>query len=114
MVKLKQCHVFRDCLLHSGNDMLIEDTSHEYLATGQSGNGLNMLGKLLMEVRNLTQTGQRQEDYRRPANGVASSCHQCGEGNQKKITCRHQGVLQCRTCYAWDISLNIAQKISRL
>ncbi len=42
--------------------MLIENTSHEYWARGLSGNGHNMLGKLLMEIR--TQTGQRQEDYR--------------------------------------------------
>ncbi len=55
IVKLKQCHVFRDCLRYSGNDMLIEDTNHEYWARGRSGNGLNMLGKLPIEIRNLFQ-----------------------------------------------------------
>ncbi len=99
MVKLKQCHVVRDYLIPSENDMLIEGTSHEYWARGRSGNGLNMLGKLRMKIGNLTQIGQRQEDYRLPANCVASPYHQCGEGHHNNIRCQHQGVLQCRSCF---------------
>ena len=44
----------RDCLLSSGDAYLIEDTStsgDEYWGSGRSGKGQNMLGKLLMKVR---------------------------------------------------------------
>ncbi len=51
MVKSQQCHTFLSALMNSNDDELIEDTDHEYWARGQSGHGQNMLGQLLMVIR---------------------------------------------------------------
>jgi ribA/ribD-fused uncharacterized protein len=96
-IKFQQYNACRDALLQSGDDELVEDTNHEYWARGYTGHGLNMLGKLMMYIRD-TLNGASTENYRAPANGVASPCFQCGEGNHNQQSCRHQGALQCRQC----------------
>jgi hypothetical protein len=103
MVKLQQCPAFRMALMQSGDDTLVEDTNHEYWARGRSGQGQNMLGQLLMVIRDGLMQGhsslQGSPQYRPPANGASSPCHQCGEDNHNNNTCRHQGSIQCRKCF---------------
>ena len=99
-IKFQQCNTCRGALLQSEDDELVEDTNHEYWARGHTGHGLNMLGKLIMYIRD-TLNGVSTDNYRAPANGVASPCFQCGEGNHSQQSCRHQGALQCRQCLSF-------------
>ncbi len=85
--------------MNSNDDELVEDTEHEYWARGQSGHGQNMLGQLLMVIReglNTKQSTNSSADYRPPANGITAPYFKCGEGNHNSTTCRHDGFLQCR------------------
>jgi ribA/ribD-fused uncharacterized protein len=50
--KAKQCRKFNLELQASRDNILIEDTEHEYWGRGRSGNGQNILGRLLMTIRN--------------------------------------------------------------
>ena len=104
MVKCKQCPAFVTELLQSGDDEIVEDTNHSYWARGEDGQGLNMLGELLMFVREglrnyQSSSSQQLTDYRPPENGAISPCHKCGEGNHNSLTCRHDSFLQCRKCF---------------
>lgn len=101
-LKCQQCPTFLSALVDSGSDELIEDTNHEYWARGRTGHGQNMLGQLLMIIRQELVNGhsaQTAVDYRPPANEVVSPCYLCGEGNHNSATCRHQSFLQCRKCF---------------
>ena len=50
--KFSSYPVLRELLLSTGNALLIEHTANDhYWADGGDGSGLNMLGKLLMQVR---------------------------------------------------------------
>ncbi len=50
--KVAQHSDVRETLLSTGNAMIVEHTSNDsYWADGGDGSGLNMLGKILMEVR---------------------------------------------------------------
>ncbi len=109
--KHNQCKIFRDRLVMTGTLQLVEDTDHEFWARGKYGNGLNMLGIQLMEVR-----GNMQPDYpqhphyhghsphtapRRPAPSAQNEgpmCWYCGENNHLKDSCRHGKTIYCRTC----------------
>ncbi len=52
--KFEQHQDLRDELLKTGKRMLIEHTPHDtYWGDGGDGEGLNRLGKLLMEVRDI-------------------------------------------------------------
>lgn len=103
IAKSEQCPAFVQALLQSGQDDIVEDTNHPYWARGKNGQGQNMLGKLLMIIRDgLTQASnptQSLESYRPPANGVSAPCMKCGEGNHNSIKCRYQGFLRCRQCH---------------
>ncbi len=67
MAKSEQCPDFLSALLQSADNELVEDTSHEYWARGRNGQGQNMIGKLLMAIREgLAYQHSRkpdQEDY---------------------------------------------------
>ncbi len=52
-VKAKQCPECVDVLVQSGHEMLIKDTNDEYWARGTRGHGSNILGELLMLLRNM-------------------------------------------------------------
>ena len=96
--KFIQCKAFKDTLMQSQNDDLIEDTNNEYWARGSTGNGMNILGMLLMNIRDSHKGVASGGSYRPPANAVTSPCYKCGEGNHNQVTCHHQNTLQCRTC----------------
>jgi hypothetical protein len=50
--KFKQCKVFREELLSTGDAILMEDTPNKFWGCGRHGSvGLNTLGVLLMSVR---------------------------------------------------------------
>jgi hypothetical protein len=102
MVKCQQCPAFLTALIQSGDDELVEDTVHEYWARGRAGNGQNMLGQLLMVIRqglSNSHPSNQEADYRPPANGIVTPCYKYGEGNHTSGNCRHQGFLQCRKCF---------------
>ena len=50
--KAKQCPEYRQDLLRSNDQILVEDTNHNYWGRGRNGLGLNMLGNLHMTIRN--------------------------------------------------------------
>ena len=50
-VKATQCSDFRSDLVASRGKLLVEDTSHDFWGRGNNGDGLNMLGRLLMVLR---------------------------------------------------------------
>ncbi len=79
MVKIEHCCAFKDALLQSGNDELIENTDNEYWARVHSDNGSNMLGRLFMQIRSMFLNQNDPETHRRPANGDATACYNCGE-----------------------------------
>ena len=118
-VKLQQCPTFRHDLASSGKAHLIEDTGHEYWGRGPAGNGLNVLGRLLMTLRqNLPApdaspkphiTGWPKSPYFRNArlsfkssfqssSGHQIRCYNCGERSHTKRTCRLISPLQCYLC----------------
>ena len=114
-VKARQCPNFFGALRKSGNCPLIENTPNIYWGRGHNGEGLNMLGRLLMMLRSelplmtsptrnftprptvspprtafgRTQPHSRQQQPR---------CFNCGEASHTKATCRHQSPLRCYSC----------------
>ncbi len=68
--KANQCPEFVDALLQSGDEMLIEDTNDKYWARGTTGHGSNILGELLMLVRDaLHSSSSSLQAYCPPSNG---------------------------------------------
>ncbi len=51
MTKSEQCPDFLFSALLQSADELVKDTSNEYWAWGRNGQGQNMLGKLLMTIK---------------------------------------------------------------
>ena len=116
--KSQQCQAFREDLLASRGRSLVEDTSHEFWGRGQSGTGLNMLGRLLMTLRdnlppNKSQTSlphyrQPRQNYPRQTyprqsfpryNDSQPRCFNCGEKSHNVKTCRHPAPIQCYACF---------------
>lgn len=115
-VKAEQCPVFRQDLMASHGQMLIEDTTHEYWGRGRSATGLNMLGRLLMVLRDKlpestpsqAQTRssfpsfpQRSSYHRHPLptnRNQQPRCFNCGERSHNVNTCRHKSPVQCYSC----------------
>ena len=50
--KIQQCDEFSTELISTEGRVLIEDTANEYWGRGKYGQGQNVLGKLLMRIRN--------------------------------------------------------------
>ncbi len=79
-VKTKECPKFVDALLRISDKKLIEDTRDEYWARGTTGHGSNILGDLLMLLRDTLQSySSSLQAYSPPSNGVTSPCYNCGE-----------------------------------
>jgi ribA/ribD-fused uncharacterized protein len=115
-VKAEQCSVFRQDLVASRGQTLLEDTSHEYWGRGGNGTGLNMLGRLLMVLRDKLpdsppSASQSQSSYlsfpnrtthhRRPFptnRNQQPLCFNCGERSHNVNTCRHKSPIQCYSC----------------
>jgi ribA/ribD-fused uncharacterized protein len=120
--KASQCLPFRSELQASSGKMLVEDTSHEFWGRGKSGTGLNMLGRLLITLRenmpdflNSPQYTHVSAQSRFPSKNVTtqpryssydkthlgdhqSRCYNCGERSHNVNTCRHSYPLQCYSC----------------
>ena len=102
--KLEQCPAMEIELMETSNCILIEDTNHDFWARGLHNNGQNMLGRLLMTIRDemvskseTMNNFSSQSAYRPPVN-VSFPCYLCGEGNHNKESCRHSYPVQCHQC----------------
>ena len=124
--KSRQCPTFRHDLVASGDAHLIEDTSHDYWGRGSSGSGLNVLGRLLMTLRqnlppmdntishSATWFPRKNQSFPRPNTyppryhsyfhrqpsllGNNNPCRNCGERSHTLRTCRFTSPLQCHSC----------------
>ena len=111
--KARQCPPFKQALINSQQQTLIEDTSNAYWGKGQNGEGLNMLGRILMTLRSELSLPQSRNFTPRPT--VAPSrnnlghtqphtrqqqlrCFNCGEVSHTKMSCRLSAPLRCYSC----------------
>ena len=109
--KVKQCTTFRDDLIASQGRQLIEDTTHEYWGRGREGNGQNVLGRLLMTLRDtvVKNNAPTSSRFARPSyekrsyarNEQQSHCYNCGERSHNVRTCRHPAPLECYSCHRY-------------
>ena len=115
-VKAEQCPTFHTGLVASRGQALIEDTTHEFWGKGETGSGLNMLGRLLMVLRDklpdctspmtphfpsLHTQPNHHGNYRRPFPSNRNQqprCFNCGERSHNINTCRHKSPIQCYAC----------------
>ena len=114
--KARQCPTFRQRLQECRSKTLVEDTSHEYWGRGRSGDGLNMLGRLLMTLgenlpaasfqvvrapqaqpatRPLSRTQYPRRSDQQPR------CYNCGEKSHTVRTCRHTSPIRCYCCHGF-------------
>ena len=122
--KLEQCQAFKQRLSLTGSLQLIEDTDYEYWGRGSDGRGKNMMGTLLMRLREsivskrnssntiTPQTSQPQAPWQivnykrrqvttrqhRRENDSERSCWNCGETNHMQKDCRHGQKIKCNSC----------------
>ena len=119
--KAKQSDTFHKFLENSSPKLLIEDTSHEYWGRGLAGQGLNMLGRLLMTLRESLHGVNKKPNVNNetdqvpfraqinPAppnysNGLPKRlndqlrCYNCGERSHTKDACRLPSPVQCYAC----------------
>ena len=121
--KAKQCHEFRNTLLASQGNVLVEDTGHEFWGRGKHGDGQNKLGILLQALRSSMpaldspkrdsqrrphQNDYRKNDYRRNdyrRNDYQSNhnlrdtgCGFCGEKGHSSDVCGHGRPIRCNNC----------------
>ena len=111
--KARQCHPFKEALIRSQHQTLIEDTASAYWGKGTNGDGLNMLGRQLMTLRSELSLSQPRNFTPRPS--VAPSrnthgytqpqtrqqqlrCFNCGEASHTKASCRLASPLRCYSC----------------
>ena len=112
--KARQCYAFQEKILASQGNKLIEDTGHEFWGRGRSGDGLNMLGRLIETLREnmpVSQNVRVQQSQRRQQHheytpttrrhGQQAKCYNCGEKSHNRNTCRHQSPLQCYSCQGY-------------
>ena len=118
--KAKQCPTFNRDLRESKGRLLVEDTTHEYWGRGSSGKGLNMLGRLLMTLRDnlprVTPHGSVPGLHSPNPSGYAQQrrnlpyprrdeqqprCFNCGEKSHNIRTCKHSSPLQCYACFGY-------------
>ena len=130
-VKAEQCSVFRRDLEASKGEMLVEDTSHEYWGRGNNGTGLNMLGRLLMVLRDKMPDSpgsppavprslssyspfpHHPNHHRRPLPNSRSQqprCFNCGERSHNMNTCRHRSPIQCYSCHDYGHKQKFCRK----
>jgi ribA/ribD-fused uncharacterized protein len=107
--KVEQCATFREDLIASQDRLLIEDTAHDYWGRGREGNGQNVLGRLLMTLRESVAKTSAATRYARsssqnrhsyPVRGEQQQrCFNCGEKSHNVRTCRHSGPIECYSCH---------------
>ena len=108
--KVKQCVTFRNDLIGSQGRPLIEDTTHEYWGRGREGNGQNVLGRLLMTLREKIENSDTPYSPRFPGPSYQrnsfnrrydqqSQCYNCGENSHNIKTCRHSHPIKCHACH---------------
>jgi ribA/ribD-fused uncharacterized protein len=108
--KAKQCPEFRNTLLASDGNSLVEDTTHEFWGRGKHGKGHNKLGVLLEILRtNIPTSSQiygknnqsrRSKQYRGkgPNPSYDPGCGFCGERGHSSDVCGHGRPIKCRHC----------------
>ena len=105
--KSKQCPEFKNTLMASDGNELVEDTQHEFWARGRHGKGQNKLGRLLESLRSkIPSQSHHQTNYQkawnRPSGSVKRSgdpgCGFCGEKGHSSEICGHGRPIQCRNC----------------
>ena len=108
--KVKQCATFRNDLISSRGRPLIEDTTHEYWGRGREGNGQNVLGRLLMTLRDTVIKSHASYSPQFPTSNYErnslerkydqqSQCYNCGENSHNVRTCRHSHPIKCHACH---------------
>ena len=107
--KASQCPSFCNTLQSTTGRSLIEDTNGEYWARGKFGSGLNMMGHLLMTLRDSLPTRPLALKRRPPQNPHRSAnvprsnekqihCYNCGEKSHTADSCRLPSPVMCFTC----------------
>lgn len=77
--KFDQCFEFRRALAYSLGCKLIEETQHDFWGNGKLGNGKNMLGHLLMNLRDSTWPTLRDSAWSCVSTANGSSSTVCAE-----------------------------------
>ena len=110
--KAAQCQIFRESLSSTSGRTIIENTYHDFWAQGKSRNGLNMLGRLMMTLRDSLPSSRNFSPKPQPhrslhpmsnfnprtrPNGQVR-CFNCGEKSHTQASCRHQQPIQCYCC----------------
>lgn len=107
--KSRQCPTFRHELIRTHDAYLIEDTAHDYWGRGPSGKGLNVLGRLLMTLRQnlppdnvssvFSPLEHRSSLYPPPSVSHRQvTCDNCGEKSHTRRSCKHPFPLRCHGC----------------
>lgn len=97
--KASQCPEFRNTLVASQGNMLVEDTAHEYWGRGKTGNGQNQLGLLLESLRSdLPEPWINTKPRRVEDNSRDPGCGYCGERGHNTSVCGHGRPIKCRNC----------------
>ena len=113
--KARQCPRFHQELSQSHSRDIVEDTPNDFWGRGPNGNGVNMLGKLLMVLRSELCKASAPTHHYTPRPTVAPRrnplghseprsrqqqlrCFNCGEASHNKSTCRHRAPLVCYSC----------------
>ena len=122
--KAQQCAEFRNTLLASEGNTLVEDTPHEFWGRGKQGKGSNRLGALLEHLRSNMPSASgprnsRQREYFSPSAVPRKSqphrhqyhrsasfksisndagCGFCGERGHSSDVCGHGRPIKCRNC----------------
>ena len=106
--KARQCSEFRNTLLASQGNVLVEDTVHEFWGRGKQGDGQNKLGTLLQALRSNmpalvppkrdNQRRPRRNDYQPNRISRDSGCGFCGERGHSSDVCGHGRPIKCNHC----------------
>ena len=108
--KARQCPEFRNTLLASKGNSLVEDTVHDFWGKGKNGEGCNKLGTLLQALRSNLPPEQKPTrqvrshsnpaSYGRPTNFGRRDpgCGYCGEPGHSSDVCGHGRPVRCRHC----------------
>ena len=112
--KAKQCPEFKNTLLASQGNSLVEDTQHKFWGRGRQEKGKNKLGVLLEILRSNITSSPKQRAYtpKKREGSVKShpashgnrrdpGCGFCGERGHSSDTCGHGRPIRCRNCQGY-------------